>query len=128
MIESELPEFPRVRYLGWVPQEQAFEYTSLADVIYYGLDIHDRNSQYNSPNALFNALAAGKPILTTNIGEIAQIVREEHCGTIVEEATPDLLAKAMKQLSDPAFRLPMAGNARRAAEHKYNWDIAQWIV
>jgi glycosyltransferase involved in cell wall biosynthesis len=126
VIEAELPKHPHAHYLGQVPQEQVPDYTALADVIYYGLDenIADDNNRYSSPNALFNALAAGKPVLTTNLGEIARIVREEKCGVIVEQPTPDKLAEAIKPLRDPAFRAPMSINARRAAREKYNWDAA----
>jgi glycosyltransferase involved in cell wall biosynthesis len=125
-IMSELPKHPRARYFGQVPQEQVPDYTALADVIYYGLDHHitDDNIHYSSPNALFNALAAGKPVLTTNLGEIARIVCEENCGVIVERPAPEQLAEAIKQLRDPAFRAPLSLNARRAAQEKYNWDVA----
>lgn len=125
-IMAELPRHPHVRYLGRVPQEQVPDYTALADVIYYGLDhrIADDNIHYSSPNALFNALAAGKPVLTTNLGEIAQIVREEKCGIVIEQPAPERLAEAIKQLRDPALRAPMSINARRAAQDKYNWNAA----
>jgi len=126
MIESELSKYPRARYLGRVPQEQVPNYTALVDVVYYGLNHHitDDNIHYSSPNALFNALAAGKPLLTTNLGEIARIVQEEQCGIIVEPLTPERLAAAIEQLRDPAVRASMSINARRAAREKYNWDVA----
>jgi len=124
-IESQLPSHPHVRYLGHVPQDQVPDYTAMADVIYYGLDIHDGNSRYSSPNALFHALVAGKPVLTTNVGEIADIVREEQCGVVVELPTPVLLAQAMRQLSDPDIRGPLAANAYRAARSRYNWAVAE---
>ena len=127
-IESVLPNFANVRYLGQVPQEQVLDYTALADVIYYGLEKCHSNTQYSTPNAHFNALAAGKPVLTTNIGEIAQIVREEQCGVVVEQATPELLAEAITRLRAPAFREPLAANARRAAQTKYNWAAAEAVL
>lgn len=124
-IEAELPDHPHVRYLGWIPQEQLSGYTTLADVIYYGLSAESGNNHYSSPNALFNALAAGKPVLTTNVGEIAHIVKKEQCGIVVEQPTPVALAQAMMQLRAPDFREPLASNALRAAQTKYNWASAQ---
>ncbi len=124
-VEAMLPTHPRVRYLGWVPQNHVPAYTRLADVIYYGMYAADRNAQYSSPNALFNALAAGKPVLTTNVGEIAHIVRQEQCGLVVPEPTPRVLAQAIEQLRDPALYTTMAANAYCAAQEKYNWSAAE---
>lgn len=124
-IEAALPEHPQVRYLGQVPQEQVPDYTALADVIYYGLSADDRNNQYSCPNALFNALAAGKPLLTTNVGEIAHIVRAEQCGLVVEKPTPILLAEAIDKMRERDLRERLAENARRAAKGKYNWNVAE---
>jgi len=124
-IEAVLPDHPNVRYLGQVPQEQVPYYTALSDVIYYGLSTNHGNSQYSVPNALFNALAAGKPVLTTNVGEIADIVREEQCGIVVEQPTPVFLAQAIMQLRDPGLRESLAANACKAAQTRYNWAVAE---
>ncbi len=124
-IETVLPSYPNVHYKGWAPLEQVPYYTALADVIYYGLDGSDKNSQYSTPNALFNALAAGKPLLTTNVGEIAHIVRQEQCGIVVEQPSPYALAQALLQLRDPSLRATLGVNARRAAQSRYNWAIAE---
>lgn len=123
-IEAALPTYPQVRYLGWIPQEQVPAHTALADVIYYGLKTAEGNSQYSTPNTLFNAMAAGKPVLTTQAGEIAQIVHQEACGVIIERAEADLIAQAIQSLRSAALRSQMSENARRAAQERYNWDAA----
>jgi len=125
IIEAAIPHYPKVRYLGWIPQELVPAYTSLADVIYYGLNISDGNSTYSSPNALFNAMAAGKPILTTDVGEVAQIVKERNCGLVITRATPELIASAIVQFKDATLRDHMASNASNAAITAYNWGEAR---
>jgi glycosyltransferase involved in cell wall biosynthesis len=127
-IEAALPDHPSVRYLGWIPQDQVADYVTLADVLYYGLSAESGNSQYSTPNALFYALAAGKPIITTNIGEIAIIVREEACGIVVEEASPGAIAKAVDALRDSNARHALGIRARLAAETKYNWTAAEQVL
>lgn len=124
-IESELSDHPKVLYVGQVPQEQVVDYTALADVIYYGLYSNHGNSHFSAPNALFNALAASKPVLTTNVGEIARIVRNEECGVVVKKPTPDYIAQAIKQLQDQTFREALATNSHRVAQAKYNWNISE---
>ncbi|RMH01184.1 MAG: glycosyltransferase WbuB [Chloroflexi bacterium] len=127
-IEARLPQYPRVRYLGWVPQAQVPDYTRLADVIYYGLLGDDLNNHYSSPNALFNALMAGRPLITTNIGEVARIVQTGQCGLVLESPTPQAIANAIDQLRDRFRRETMATNARRAAETTYNWAAAEAVL
>jgi len=124
-IEASLSQFPSVRYLGWVPQAEVIDYTDLADVIYYGLEGDDLNNRYSSPNALFNAMRVGKPLITTNIGEVAQIVRQERCGLVIDSPDPTLLAQAITQLRDPSLRTEMGYQARQAAETSYNWATAE---
>jgi glycosyltransferase involved in cell wall biosynthesis len=124
-IESALPGFPNMRYLGWIPQEQVPAYTSLADVLYYGLNPSDGNNRYSAPNALFNAMAAGKPILTTDIGEIAHIVKAVGCGLVIPQASPEDITSALDQLKEAALRKDMAIKAKAASNSTYNWERAQ---
>lgn len=114
-----------IRYLGYIPQERVMDYTKAADVLYYGLDSSYLNNRYSSPNALYNALAAGRPLITTDVGEIGRIVREEHCGIVIEEATPQAIAEAITQLCDSEYRQMLSANALQAAKGKYNWARAE---
>jgi glycosyltransferase involved in cell wall biosynthesis len=95
------------------------------DVIYYGLDAHYPNNHYSSPNALYAALAASRPLLTTDVGEIARIVREEECGLILERPTAEHIGAALTALRDPSLRAKLAENAWAAGAEKYNWPVAQ---
>ena len=127
-IETKLPDFPRVKYLGKIPHKEIPLYTRLVDVIYYGLNSNAGNSYYSAPNALFDAMAAAKPVITTNTGEISQIVQKEQCGIVIERPEPDLIARAMEQLSNSEHYKEMATKALHAAKEKYNWDLAQEVL
>jgi glycosyltransferase involved in cell wall biosynthesis len=123
-----LPCYPEVHYVGWIPQEQVPAFTSLADVIYYGLKTTDGNSQYSSPNTLFNAMAAGKPIITTKIGDIARIVEQEQCGVIIDNADAVSISNAVQILKSHSIYTQFSHNAQYAARSKYNWDAASEIL
>ena len=103
-IEKAIIDHPNILYFGWIKQELVPAYTMLSDIIYYGLNITDGNSQYSNPNTLFNAMAAGKPILTTDVGEIARIVKMEDCGIVISDATPESVADGIRQLTNPVYR------------------------
>ena len=124
-IEAEIKSRERITYLGWIKQEQVPAYTVLSDIIYYGLNKKDGNSQYSAPNTLFNSMAAGKPILTTDVGEIATIVKTENCGVVIPDATPDYILWGINQLRDQTVRRNLGDNGKKAALEKYTWKKAQ---
>jgi len=51
--------------------------------VYYGFDPNNPNARFSAPNKLFEALAAGKPLVTGDFGEIGEVVRESECGVIL---------------------------------------------
>jgi glycosyltransferase involved in cell wall biosynthesis len=96
-----------------------------SDVVYYGLRAEFPNNRYSSPNALYAALAAGRPILTTDVGEICKVVEAEECGIVLPEPTTEAIAESLGRLRKPEVWGAMARNAQRAAENKYNWSVAE---
>lgn len=123
-VEAILPDYPNVRYVGWIAAADVPDYMRLADVIYYGLNVADGNSQYSAPNALFMALALGKPLVTTHVGEIGAIVAQEKCGQIIEKAEPELIAAAIRRFEDTQIQQTMAEQAKKAGKETYHWDAA----
>lgn len=78
------------------------------------------SSQEGMSNAMLEAMASGLPIVTTRCEGLDELI--DGNGLIVDEATPDTLAQAIKTLIDnPAKRQAMAVAARKQAE-KFNWD------
>jgi glycosyltransferase involved in cell wall biosynthesis len=66
----------RIAYLGpRVPPARVVDIMRAADVVYYGLRSDFPNNRFSSPNTLYAALAAGRPLVTTDVGEISHVVR-----------------------------------------------------
>jgi glycosyltransferase involved in cell wall biosynthesis len=125
-VESLAAGVERIHYLApRIPPEQVVPTMRAADVVYYGLRADFPNNRYSSPNALYSALAAGRPLVTTDVGEISQIIQTERCGVVLEEPSPAAIGRALAGLRDPAHRDDMARRARRAAEERYNWGVAR---
>ena len=115
-------------YLGQVPLADVPQYVALSDVVYYGLNASSPNNQFSAPNALFAALAAGKAVLTTSVGEIAQIVREEDCGIVLDTPSAQTIESALERLENRAFLHQCKQNATHAGQAKYNWGNAQRVL
>jgi glycosyltransferase involved in cell wall biosynthesis len=119
---------PRVHYIGFVPAADIPVYTCAADVVYYGFDPANPNAQFSAPNKLYEALAAGKPIVTGDFGEIADVVRQASCGFVLPEYSVAGIRKALAQLEDPALRKTMAAKAAQFGRAFMNWDKAEEIL
>ena len=63
------------------------------------------------PHSLLEALAAGKPVITSESIPLADFIRQHNCGLVVEEITNTALAAAVEDLRDHYAEL--SGNAAR---------------
>lgn len=73
-----------------------------------------------SPNKLFDALAAGKPVLVNVPGWLGDTVERNGCGTQTHPTNATTLADAIEKLADDReFRARCATNARRLAEEEF---------
>jgi len=114
-VEAAAARCPRIRYLGPVPAEDVAGWTAASDAVYYGFDPANPNARFSAPNKLFEALAAGRPVITARFGEIGEIVAETGCGILVPDYTPDALAAAIRELRAPGRAETLRAAARRAA-------------
>ncbi|NJN47354.1 MAG: glycosyltransferase family 4 protein [Candidatus Competibacteraceae bacterium] len=74
-----------------------------------------------SPLKLFEAMAAGRPVIVSDLGPIREIVKDGENGLIVKADDADAWAAAVNRLqTDPALTLRIAENARRLAE-QHSW-------
>lgn len=124
LVEQAARENPRIRYVGFVSGDQIADYTCASDVIYYGFDAQNPNARFSAPNKLFEGLAAGRPLVTGDFGEIAEIVRESECGIILPSYSTEQISKAFLMLENSATRDRLASNARRRGR-EINWDKAE---
>jgi len=77
-----------------------------------------------SPNKMFDALAAGKPVLINVPGWLGETVEKNSCGRYVDPCRPEALADALEELSNnPALCRQMGQNARSLAERQFDRRI-----
>jgi glycosyltransferase involved in cell wall biosynthesis len=73
------------------------------------------------PNAVIEAMAAGRPVVATNVGGIPDAVRDGETGVLVPPGNPDALAGAIELLlRDPERRRTLGGAAQRIARREYH--------
>jgi glycosyltransferase involved in cell wall biosynthesis len=110
-----------VTFHGRVPYQDALEAIRTADI---GVVPHFADHNWNTtiPNKLFDYMAAGLPVLTSNARPAARVVRETGCGEVFRDRDIEDLVGAMERLRDGGRRA-LAGDAgRRAIATRYNWE------
>jgi len=127
-IIEEVKNYPSVYYIGWISQSLVYKFYQIADIVYYGLNFSNKNNEFSTPNSLFLSMTFGKPIVTTNIGEVARIVSAENCGIIIKSSNETSIAEAINHLKSSQIREELGRNAIKAASRKYNWNIAENIL
>ncbi len=114
-----------ILFTGYKPQAEARALIEQCHLVYYGIDCTYANNQYSTPNLLFLALASGRPIITTNVGEIAEIVGTQSCGSVLADLEGSTIRRVLEQYFEESLWQHQSERSFRAAASKYNWDIAK---
>lgn len=76
------------------------------------------------PIKIFEYLACGKPVITTDVKGVKDIVAKSRFGLVVESKTPDKLAESIAEiLSDEELKYRTASKAPRLIRSFYSWEI-----
>lgn len=105
-----------------VSREQIPYYYSICNVLILPRPSHIA-TDVAAPTKFAEYVAMGKPILTTDVGDAADLVRQYQNGIIVENNRPENLAKGMLEfvmLNDDQL-INMGKRSRELAEYEFDW-------
>ena len=115
-----------VRVTGEIPFDDVPRYLVAADVV----AVPQRattDTVGQVPAKLFDAMALGRPIVSTSVSMIPEIL--EGCGIVVEPGDVSALAGAIKHLLDNADEAATLGRrARERCEARYSFRVARSIL
>jgi glycosyltransferase involved in cell wall biosynthesis len=110
-----------VRFTGAVEHERVSEFLDLADVAvapYPRLPF----DFYFSPIKIFEYMAAGRAIVASRIGQLAEILGNGETALLVEPGSSGELDSAIRRLlSDGELRRRLGEQARSKAEREHTW-------
>jgi glycosyltransferase involved in cell wall biosynthesis len=128
LVRQRAEKNSRIRYVGFVRASEIPSYTCAADVVYYGFDPENPNARFSAPNKLFEALAAGKPLITGDFGEIGEIVRRHSCGIVLPAYTAATVQEAIEALKNRPLWSGCARNAALLGQKEMNWSKGEEIL
>jgi len=114
----------RLRVLPAVPPGELLGWVAAADVVAMPIQPTTLNHRLTTPNKLFEAMAAGVPVVASDLPGMAGIVRESGCGLLVDPTDPAAIAGAIRAILDaPEVERRAFGERALAAAHAtYNWE------
>lgn len=102
---------------GFIPSKDLARYYSACDIFI----LPSLYEQFGL--VLVEAMACGKPVISTKVGAIPEVVDDGKTGLLVEPKNPRQLAGAIIKLAnDKDLRRKMGRDGRRRAKTKYDWD------
>jgi glycosyltransferase involved in cell wall biosynthesis len=110
----------RVRLLDRMPPEKLYERMLSAALVAVPSRVARDGDRDGIPNVLLEAMAAGTPVVATDVGGIPEVVRDGETGWLVAPDDPEALAAAAREiLANPAEAERRAGNARKAVAERF---------
>lgn len=111
-----------VSFVGWIDLDDVATYIAVSDVCvipHYTNPHIDRTI----PHKLFQYMAMGKPIVSTDARPLKRIIEAEQCGIVVPSGDAVAMAEAIIKLNDKILATTYAENGNHSALDKYNWNI-----
>lgn len=110
----------RVHWLGHLAHDRVPQMLAACDL---ALAPYPRLTSFGfSPLKLYEYLAAGVPVVASDIGQIREVLQEGRWGTLVTPGDPAALARALtSELSDPGPGRDRAARARAHTLSRHGW-------
>jgi glycosyltransferase involved in cell wall biosynthesis len=92
--------------------------------IMFALDILVLSSQWEGfPNVIMEAMAAARPVVATEVGDVTELVIPGQSGLLVKPGEPEAIAGAVVSLlRNKALRLAMGQEGRKRIEEKFTHE------
>lgn len=120
-------------FTGIVPQQEAPPYLAACDVLVAPHSWNGDGPFIGSPTKIFEYMAAGKGIVASRLGQIAEIIQDGETGLLTAPDDASALAEAISHLLDaPQRAREMGARARAAVLARHTWrrnveEILDWL-
>jgi glycosyltransferase involved in cell wall biosynthesis len=122
------PASARVHFLPPVPPEELLDWVASADVGVMPNQPTTLNERLSTPNKLFECLAAGTPVVSSDFPERRRIIVDDPdgpLGRVCDPTDPAAIAAATGEIVGlaPADAAALRERCRRAAGERYAWPV-----
>jgi glycosyltransferase involved in cell wall biosynthesis len=125
-LAADPPVAGRVHVLPPVPPAELLDWVASADVGAMPNQPRTLNERLSTPNKLFECLAAGTPVVSSDFPERRRIILDDPdgpLGAVCDPTDPASIAGALRSILDlgPSAGAELRARCRRAASARYDW-------
>jgi glycosyltransferase involved in cell wall biosynthesis len=121
---DERREERNISFVPRIPPSEVSYYYALCNVLVLPRP-YSKATEFAAPTKFAEYAAAGKPILTTNVGDAARLVDKYNCGVVVKDSSIGSLTRGITYLKNESKEeLKRLGeNSKEMAVKELNWDV-----
>ena len=114
----------RLRVVPAVAPGELLDWVASADVAAMPIQPSTLNHRLTTPNKLFEAMAAGVPVVAADLPGMTPIVLEAGCGVLCDPTDPASIAAAIRTVLDASDgqRAAWRDGGRAAVAGRYSWE------
>jgi len=112
----------KIVFAGSIPYDELLNYTAGADLGVALIENVSKSYYYALPNKLFEYIAAGVPVVASDLPQMKQVIEKYRVGEIVKDTNEISLAKAFEELLADETRLDEYKVNCRKAYEELNWE------
>jgi glycosyltransferase involved in cell wall biosynthesis len=109
-----------IEFTGPLPHETLLRLYGRAEMLAFSSIVTDRGETEGLPVVILESLAAGTPVVTTDVGSLSDVVKHGENGLLVPQRDPDALAGAIIELLAKKDLSGLRAGAKKSIE-PYTW-------
>lgn len=111
-----------VTQIDYVPHTEMPKFIAAFDIALMTYPIFD--GFYFSPLKMYEYMSMGVPVVSTDIGQIREVIEHGSTGLLIANPVADDFVEAVKSITDTSGRLELMGeNARREVLQNHSWMV-----
>lgn len=112
-----------IRFMGMISDRELTDLYISSDIVIVPSIITEYGDTEGLPVVILEAMAAGKPIIASNVSGIPDVIKDGINGFLVEQKNQEQLAEKICYLIEHTDeRIQMGINGRKLVEEKFTWE------
>ncbi len=121
-VEGKAAQNPCIRFIGQVEMDEALKITYASDLVPAAQDPTNLNYVMGTPIKVLEAMACGRPVITSRGIGISKVVEEAGCGFVVDYGPEELRETVVSASKSPEKLAEMGRLGVRYFERHLSWE------